>query len=149
MSLDESTAALNLRRRYIEGLLFRAIPAAAFAIFLPLAAEAGMMSWRPVVPVVALLLVNCLLNVPYWYAGRYCGFPLSHFYVHWGIDLGVLTAIVYALGGIDIPLVQFAYLVMILVAALFVSQRTAFILATGASFAYALLGATEILPPPP
>ncbi|MBI3770244.1 MAG: hypothetical protein HY271_17360 [Deltaproteobacteria bacterium] len=114
-------------------------------MFLPLAAWLGMISWQPIAPVVMLLLANCILNVPYWYAGRRAGFPLSHFYVHWGIDLVILTSIVYALGGIDVPLVQFAYLVMILVSALFVSQRTAFFLATGATVAYSTLGLIEMM----
>ena len=144
MGLDQSTAALNLRRRYVEGLLFRALPALLFALFFAVSAWLGIgLAWHHVAPVMLLLGVIALVNVPYWYAGKRAGFPLSHFYVHWAVDLVLITTIVYFLGGIDMPLVQFAYLMMILIAAIFVSQRTAFFLATGATLVYGLLGVVE------
>jgi signal transduction histidine kinase len=145
MALDTSTSALNLRRRYVEGLLFRVVPAVLFAVFLGIAASFGVgLTWHHLVPVLWLLVFIGLVNVPYWYAGKRAGFPLSHFYVHWAIDLVVITAIVYFLGGIDMPLVQFAYLMMIVIAAIFVSHGTAYFLATGAALAYGLLGIAEV-----
>jgi len=145
MGLDASTTALNLRRRYIEGLLTRAVGALAFASFLAGAAffKVGL-DWSQVTPVVAILSAMALVNVPYWFLGRRTAFSLGYFYLHWGFDLLFITASIYFLGGIDVPLVQFTYMTIILTAAIFVSQRASFHLAMGATIVYGLLGIAEI-----
>jgi len=144
MALDESTSALNLRRRYIEGLLFRAVPCLLFVVFFIGAATLNVgLTWSQITPVVWLLGFLVLVNVPFWFIGKAFDFPLSHFYVHWAVDLVSITAIVYFLGGIDMPLVQFAYLLMIMTAAIFVSQTTAYHLAVGATVVYAVLAIIE------
>lgn len=145
MGLDASTEALNLRRRYIEGLLTRAVGALAFALFLAIAAYFGVgLEWYQAIPVVMILTTMALVNIPYWFLGRRTGFSLSYFYLHWAFDLVGITACIYWLGGIDVPLVQFTYMTIILTAAIFVSQRASFRLATGATIAYGLLGIAEI-----
>ena len=143
MGLDESTAALNLRRRYVEGLLFRAVPAVLFGLFFALAAGLGWQLSAHLTPVFWVLAALALINIPYWYAGKWAGFPLWQFYIHWAVDLVGITLIAYFLGGIDMPMVQFTYLMMISIGAIFVSQRTAYFLATGATLSYALLGLAE------
>lgn len=144
MGLDASTEALNLRRRYIEGLLTRAVGALAFALFLAAAAYLGVgLEWHQAIPVVVILVTMALVNIPYWLLGRRTGFALSYFYLHWAFDLLGITACIYFLGGIDVPLVQFTYMTIILTAAIFVSQRASFHLATGATIAYGLLGIAE------
>jgi signal transduction histidine kinase len=144
MALDESTNALNLRRRYVEGLLFRAIPCLLFVVSFVVAATFNIgLTWGQITPVVWLLSALVVVNVPYWFVGKARGFPLGDFYVHWGLDLITITVIVYYLGGIDMPLVQFAYLLMIMTAAIFVSQRTAYHLAVGATVVYGVLGIVE------
>lgn len=145
IGLDASTAALSLRRRYIEGLLTRAVAALVFAAFCALAAHFNVgLDWSQSAPVVAILSAMALVNIPYWYLGRRTQFSLSYFYLHWALDLVAITASIYFLGGIDVPLVQFSYMTIILTAAIFVSQRASFRLATGATIAYALLGLGEI-----
>ncbi len=144
MALDDSTEALSRRRRFIEGLLFRAVPALLFALIFSLSDKLGIgLSWHQVAPVVALLLLLVFINVPFWIAGRAWHFPLGQFYVHWAFDLIIITWIVNLLGGIDVPMVQFGYMFMILTAAIVVSPRTAYFLATGATLMYALLGIAE------
>lgn len=144
MGLDASTQALNLRRRYVEGLTTRAIGSVCFALALSLATVLPTgVTWSELAPAVLILAGNVLINVVYWYEGKRSGFRLSHFYAHWAVDLVVNTAIIYYLGGIDLPLGQFAYFTIIPTAAIFISQRAAFHLATGATFAYALLAWAE------
>jgi signal transduction histidine kinase len=144
MGLDASTEALNLRRRYVEGLTTRVIGSLCFAsaMILATALPTGV-SWAMVAPAVWILLGNALINVVYWYDGKRVGFLPSHFYGHWMMDLVVNTAIIYFLGGIDLPLGQFAYFTIIPTAAILLSQRAAFHLAFGATVAYALLALAE------
>jgi signal transduction histidine kinase len=144
MSLDTSTKALNLRRRYIEGLLTRAVGALAFALFFAIAAWTGAgLTWHDVAPAIAILVALAAVNVPYWFLGRRTGFALGYFYLHWTVDLVAITGAVHFVGGIDAPVVQFAYLSIIPTAAIFVSRRAAFLLATGATAAYAMLAVAE------
>jgi signal transduction histidine kinase len=145
MGLDASTQTLNLRRRYIEGLLTRVVGALVFGGYFALAAsfEIGL-RWDQVRPVVAILVGLALVNLPYWFLGRRTAFSLSYFYLHWAIDLIAITTCVYLLGGIDVPLIQFTYLTIILTAAIFVSQSASFHLAAGATVAYTSLGIAEI-----
>lgn len=146
MALDASTAALNFRRRYIEGLLFRAVPAVLFAVTLTVCASWNLViSWQNLVPVLWILGAIVAINIPYWYLGQWSGFPLWQFYLHWTGDLVAITLVVYFLGGADVPMVQFTYIMMIVTAALFVSRRSAFVLATGATLAYGALGIAEIM----
>jgi signal transduction histidine kinase len=145
MGLDASSTTLNLRRRYIEGLLTRAVGALVFASFFAAAAYFNVgLDWPQVTPVVVILTSMALVNIPYWFIGRSTGFSLSYFYLHWTLDLLAITASIYFLGGIDVPLVQFTYMTIILTAAIFVSQAASFRLATGATIAYGLLGIAEI-----
>ncbi len=144
MALDESTTTLNRRRRYIEGLLFRVVVALVFALlFAVLAALGRGLTREQTTPALVILTIIALVNVPYWYVGKRAGFPLNQFYVHWAGDLVMITILAYFLGGLDVPLMQFGYLMMILIGALFVSQRAAYHLATGATIAYGVLGIIE------
>jgi signal transduction histidine kinase len=144
MSLDESTHSLNRRRRFIEGLLSRVVVSSVFAtLFVVLASLRTGLTWEQVAPALAILGVIALVNIPYWFAGKRYGFPLNQFYMHWAGDLLMITALAYYLGGLDVPLMQFGYLMMILTGALFVSQRAAYHLATGATLVYGLLGIAE------
>lgn len=144
MALDESTSALSRRRRYVEGLLSRIVVAAVFAVLFVVLASLGKgLSWGQAAPAIIVLAMLVVLNVPYWYAGKAAGFPLWQFYVHWAGDLILITVIAYLLGGLDVPLMQFGYLMMIVTAALFVSQRAAYRLAAGATLVYGFLGVAE------
>lgn len=144
MGLDTSTNALNLRRRYIEGLLTRAVGALAFALLFAIAAWTGAgLTWHDVAPTIAILSCLAAINVPYWFLGRRTGFALRYFYLHWSVDLVAITASIHFVGGIDAPVVQFAYLSIIPTAAIFVSRRAAFLLAAGATCAYAILACAE------
>src|SRR5262245_20487498 len=138
MGLDASTEALNLRRRYVEGLTTRVIGSLCFASALSFATLLPLgVTWQQLAPAVWILVANVFVNAIYWYDGKRAGFAPSHFYAHWTVDLFVNTAIIYYLGGIDLPLGQFAYFTIIPTAAIFISQRAAFHLATGATIAYA------------
>jgi signal transduction histidine kinase len=101
------------------------------------------LGWQDVTPAIGVLCALALVNVPYWFLGRRSGFDLRYFYLHWAVDLVAMTASIHFVGGIDAPIVQFAYLSIIPTAAIFVSRRAAFILAGGATVAYALLAVAE------
>ncbi len=144
LALDESTSALNRQRRYVEGLLSRIVVAVVFmGLLVALAALRMGLSWDNAAPAIGVLAVVALLNIPYWYLGKRAEFPLWQFYIHWAGDLILITVIAYLLGGLDVPLMQFGYLMMIVTAALFVSQRAAYHLATGATLVYGFLGIAE------
>ncbi len=144
MTLDASTNALNLRRRYVEGLLTRVVGCLVFGAYFAVAASFHIgLTWRNGGPVVWICLFLVAVNVPYWFLGKRTGFSLSYFYLHWAVDLIGITSVIYFLGGIDVPLIQFTYLTIILTASNFVSQRAAFHLAAGATLCYTLLAVGE------
>lgn len=128
----------------MEGLLSRVVVAVVFiALFVAMAVLGVGLSLPQAAPAIAVLGLVAVLNVPYWYLGKRAGFPLSQFYIHWAGDLILITIIAYLLGGLDVPLMQFGYLMMIVTAALFVSQRAAYHVATGATIVYGLFGIAE------
>ena len=141
----QSIAALSLRQRYVKGLLFRVVPALLFGALFSLCATLGIVTWQTARPALLVLAALALVNCPYWYAGKWAGFPPWQFYIHWLGDLIGITLIIYCFGGIDMPMGQFGYLMMIHIAAVLVSRRAAVFVATAATLAYACLGAAEIV----
>ena len=90
----------------------------------------------------ALLLLLVFINVPFWILAGH-GISRSGSLRALGVRSHHHPWIVYLLGGIDVPMVQFGYMFMVLTAAIVVSPRTAYFLATGATLMYALLGIAE------
>lgn len=80
-----------------------------------------------------------IVNYPFWLLGRANDFPLDHFYIHWFLDLSLVTVILHLLGGIELPCGFATYMVMILTSAVFLSKKASFIVATGSMMFFDML----------
>ncbi len=125
------------RERYQAGLLIRVatclIFVAVFGVIATLVPQQARHSF--IAPSIALILL-ALINYPFWVLGEAKQFPLQHFYAHWVIDLVMLTTILHALGGIDLPCGFGGYLIMIVTSAVFLSRVASIIVATGSTIAF-------------
>ncbi len=138
------------RRLFAEGLGFRVALCVAFALLFSGLAWAGLFPRGHAWTVTAILAVLAALNGAWWLAGRRAGFPTSHFFAHWAVDIVMLTMLVHFVGGIDAPYGALAYAGLVTFAAVNDSRRTALLLATFSTLAFALLVALEasgVVPP--
>jgi signal transduction histidine kinase len=119
------------RQRYVAGLLIRIITCGLFIIvFTVIASLLPERARPPFLPAGIALVLLILVNYPLWLVGRANDFPLEHFYVHWAVDLLMITLILHTLGGIDLPCGFGAYLIMVCTSAVFLSERAAIVIAT-------------------
>jgi signal transduction histidine kinase len=134
------------RQKFIDGLRFRAIASGTFFLLLGTfgATDVGQ-SGAHYLSVLPLLLLLGMANLPYWYAGTVAAFPLRHFYLHWLVDLIIISAILHGLGGVDAPYGFLAYLMIVVTSATFISKRASYIVAFGASVATLFLVLLEFL----
>ena len=142
------TAAADLalperRRLFAEGLGFRTALCCAFALLFLGLAWAGLFPRGHAWTGTAILGVLAALNGVYWLAGRRAGFPTSHFFAHWAVDIAMLTLLVHFVGGIDAPYGALAYAGLVTFAAVNDSRRTALLLASFSMLAFGLLVALE------
>ena len=137
-SLDER------RLIYLHGLEIRGVAAAAFlGLFLTVrlagwGSHISALSWLEAV-LLALIAINPLL----WMIGKAREFKLADFKVHWAIDICAVTAAMYCLGTLDIPLAVCVYIIMIVTSATFADRRTSLQLAAWSAISLILLVATE------
>lgn len=125
------------RQRYQAGLLIRAATCTIFiGVFVVTASLVAPAARPPFVPASIALLFLTIINYPFWLLGKANEFPLAHFYGHWCVDLFMLTTILHALGGIDLPCGFGGYLIMIVTSAVFLSQWASLIVATGSVVAF-------------
>ena len=134
---DESEPLEIRRQRYVAGLLIRFITCALFIVVFGIMAVLMQPESRvQFLYASAVLLGLIILNYPLWLIGKAFSFPLEHFYVHWMIDLFLITLLIQTLGGIELPCGFGAYLIMIVTSAVFLSERAAMIIATASIVFY-------------
>ena len=123
---------LQLRRQgYIAGLLIRVVTCLLFiGVFAVTASMVAPHARGPFLPACVTLFALILINYPFWLLGKAFDFPLNHFYMHWFIDLFLLTLVLHTLGGVDLPCGFGGYLIMIVTSAVFLSARASIIIAT-------------------
>ena len=138
------------RQKFILGLTFRAIVSLAFAFLFVFLGRVG----GPAPPLAVLLLLLAVLsgvNIFYWTFALRRGFPLRDFYLHWTIDLCLISGILFCLGGIGVPYGLLAYLMLVVTSATFLSKRGSFVVATGATITtltMSWLEAADLINPP-
>lgn len=125
------------RQRYQAGLIIRAATCAIFiGVFGITASLVAPSARHSFVPASIALLFLTLINYPFWLIGKATAFPLTHFYGHWCVDLIMVTTILHALGGVDLPCGFGGYLIMIVTSAVFLSQGASILVATGSVVAF-------------
>lgn len=131
------------RRLFVEGLVFRVALSVAFALMFAVLAAAGLFPGEFAVHGVMVLFTLAILNVLYWYAGAWAGFPTRHFAAHWGIDIALLTLLIHFIGGMDTPYAALAYSGLVTFAAVNESRVVALRLAMLSLVSFGLLVALE------
>jgi signal transduction histidine kinase len=119
------------RMIYRRGLTIRAVAAGVFAAVFSGIWLCGLGTAIPALPVLLVVLLSLIVVNPcLWLIGERRGFPLDDFRVHWMLDVGAVTGIVYCLGILDVPLSVTAYMIMIVSSGTFSSMKMALYLAT-------------------
>lgn len=131
------------RQKYVDGLKFRALVSAAFALLFVLLAQ-FVPDWQlPLTEVLPALALLVLINPVYWLLGQQSDFSLRYFYLHWLIDVLLISTVLFPLGGIDLPYGLLAYLMLVVTSSTFLSMRASMVVATGATVATVLLAALQ------
>lgn len=143
-SLALGYASFSDQQKFVVGLWLRVIAASVFVAFLAPFTLLGIdfpyeKCFLAYYGLGALVLSNGL----YWYIGKASGFHIGEFYLHWCIDLVLISLIIYGLGGALLPSAITGYMLIVITSAVFVSRRAAFYVATGAAVAYTGLIAAE------
>lgn len=125
--------------KYVDGLRFRAISAGAFLCLFMVFEFLGVSDPGAFVAIFPVLVGLVAINVAFWFAGKWSDFSLRHFYAHWVVDLIVISVVLHLLGGVDAPYGFFAYLMIVVTSATFISKRASFMVATGATIATVIL----------
>jgi signal transduction histidine kinase len=139
------------REKFVLGLTFRAIVSCAFAALFVFLAKAAPPPHPPLAVLLSLLALLGITNIFYWSAAARRGFPLHDFYGHWSVDLFVISAIVFCIGGTRVPYVFLAYMMLVVTSATFLSQRASIIVAsasTVATLGMSWLEVQRLLDPP-
>ena len=123
------------RHKFVDGLRFLAVAAGTFFLVFLFLAKLDWSEGTRYVPVFPLLAGLIVVNVPFWLMGARRGFPLRHFYVHWILDLALITCVLHILGGVDAPYGFLSYLMIVVTSATFISKRASFVVAAGSSLA--------------
>jgi signal transduction histidine kinase len=134
---DAGVPASDDEWKFMVGLWLRVVSASIFLLFLGPFTILGIdfpyaKCFMAYYGLVGLILVN----LGYWMIGRVRGFPISDFYVHWAVDLVLITMVMYGLGGCLLPSSITAYILIVITSAVFISQKASYVVATGAAFAY-------------
>lgn len=136
------------RQKYVDGLKFRAVVSVAvvllFVVLNPIIPDRR----PPLLKVLPALAVLLLVNPLYWLLGERSAFSLRYFYLHWLIDLILISIILFFLGGVDVPYALLAYLMLVVTSSTFLSMHASLIVATGASMMtimLAFLQTTQLL----
>ncbi len=128
----EEVAFATRRRAFVDGLFFRVV--ACFfleVVVLATALPSGVALVR-FMPAMGAVAIAGLVNGLYWQLGKARGFPLTDFYGHWLVDLLMITFVIYALGGLDVPYGPFIYSMIVITSATFVSRSGAYVIAAAA-----------------
>jgi signal transduction histidine kinase len=134
---SEGTVLFSNERKFAIGLWLRAVAAGSFLLLLaPLTFLGFDFPYDKCFDAYYGLTALIVVNAAYWWAGRKRGFPITDFYVHWAIDLVLISIVLYGLGGAGVPSAITAYMLIVITSAVFVSRRASYGVATSASIAY-------------
>ena len=153
MTLEPLAASFESRRQaFVDGLLFRVVACLFLASVVVMTALPSDLPFGDFVPQILACLAVAAVNGVYWYAGKRRAFPMGDFYLHWFVDLCVISGFLYSLGGIDVPYGPFVYSMIIVTSAVFMSRAASYLVATGG--AVCLVGLTVapylgLVPAPP
>jgi signal transduction histidine kinase len=142
--MEVTWSSVDRRTIYKRGLMIRGVAAAVFlALFVSLKAggvgeQIAGLHWLNRI-LTLLICVNPLL----WWIGKKRDYPLDDFRFHWAFDLLAVTAVVYCLGTLDIPISIVAYIIMIVTSATFSTMKTSFRLAAWSAFCLTTLVVAE------
>lgn len=139
------------RQKYVDGLTFRAVVSVVFLIMFAVLDRAVPENRPPLPPLVVALVCLASMNGVYWILGQHSEFSLRLFYLHWIIDLGFISIILFLLGGIDIPYGLLAFMMLIVTSATFLSFHASLIVACLAAVVtvlLAILQTTGLISPP-
>jgi signal transduction histidine kinase len=143
LAIPTETAA-ERRQKYIDGLRFRTVVSGSFIFVFWLLETLGVADGGPLLRALPYLLILGLINWIYWRIGTRTNFTLIWFFAHWAIDIVLISAILVALGGLEVPYGFLAYVMIIVTSATFVSKRASFVVAFGAGVATASIGVLEL-----
>lgn len=149
MSDAETTA--GARGAYIDGLFFRVVACGFLELVIVATAVSSSLPLRSFVPPMAVVAGDAALDLLYWFLGKWRGFPLKDFYVHWIIDLLGISFTIYWLGGLDVPYGPFIYSMIVITSATFMSRSGSYLIAAGAGVCLIGLGLGVrfgVFPPP-
>src|SRR5262249_53989115 len=121
------------RQKFADGLRFRTIVSGAFALVFFCIAELTYLPDLELSAVFTILGFLVAVNALYWFAAKRTAFPLRHFYIHWLIDLVMISWILYLLGGMDVPYGFLANVMIVVTSATFLSKRSSFVVASAAT----------------
>jgi signal transduction histidine kinase len=131
-------------RKFVVGLWLRVIAASVFFTFLAPFTMLGIdFPYRECAFAYYGLAALMCSNVVYWYVGKAGGFRITDFYIHWLIDLVLITLVIYGLGGGLLPSAINGYILIVITSAVFISRKASFMVATGAAIAYSSLIAAQ------
>jgi signal transduction histidine kinase len=135
--MTEDSVTFDDQQKFVIGLWLRIVAAGVFLVLLtPLTATGADFPWSECYPAYLGLIGLIIANPIYWWFGRRRGFPLSDFYVHWTVDLFLITITLYGLGGALLPSSITAYMLIVITSAVFISKSASLAVATGSAFAY-------------
>jgi signal transduction histidine kinase len=132
------------RRKYVDGLRFRAIVSTCFLVAFWTLERLGVAEGRPLLRSLPCLLALAFINWIYWRLGERTDFHLAWFFLHWAIDIILISVILLGLGGLEVPYGFLAYVMIIVTSATFLSKRASLIVASGASIATVGIGTVEL-----
>lgn len=129
--------AADGEQKFVIGLWLRVVAAGVFLCLLAPFTALGIdfpysKCYAAYYGLIGLLVANGL----YWFIGERRGFPLSHFYFHWLVDVVLISVVIYGLGGAMLPSAITPYMLIVITSAVFISKKAAFIVASGAVVAY-------------
>ena len=61
--------------------------------------------------------------------GKRRGFPVTDFYIHWALDLVLISIVLYGLGGALLPSSITGYILIVITSAVFISKKASFLVA--------------------
>ncbi len=146
LDIIEGPTPAEGRTKFVVGLWLRVGSGVVFlALLLPFSMSGIDFDYGRCAAAYIGLIILVAINGVYWFAGRAREFPLGDFYWHWGIDLIVITAILYGLGGARLPSAITPYILIVITSAVFISRKAAVLVATGGTVAFTgLIGAESI-----
>jgi signal transduction histidine kinase len=122
------------RRAFVDGILFRFVSSALVELIIFATALASDAPLSRFIPIMLIGPPYATVNALFWYIGRHRHFPLKDFFVHWFVDLVVISTFLCMLGGLDVPYGPFVYSQIVITSAIFMSRRGSYLVASAATF---------------